>query len=233
MRDKLLNIFEKYNYLNLYKNNQTETVEIESYDDRKIFITFPGYKAKIEGNEVKIFDYRVDIQKGDVYTSLSHVNLIVDLYLKVKLSEGKLYEDIKNLLYNLSLNDSKDPLRNTQFLRSYKPRQNNNYNKFLEFIEGVHQKMNKTYNKIGNMWDYSINDLIYSIRWIVLQEDINYPISKGKQGRKMPFKRYYEAVYTAVNDEKSLEEVIRRALQKGYPPMDWKSFDYSLIKDIK
>jgi len=36
--------------------------------------------------------------------------------------------------------------------------------------------------------------LITSIKWIVLQEDINYPIPKY-EGRKMPFARYLEAYF--------------------------------------
>jgi hypothetical protein len=238
MRDYLLSIFEEYNYVNLYEKKEQKTIRVQSYVDGEIFITFPGYKAIVTNGIVKSYDYRVDINKGHILTSLSHVNIIVDLYAKVKESNGLLYDDIKTLLYNISVNKEINPLTGTKYLNNYITKNIETRKDYLNYIAKIHTKIKdnygktKYYNRRGNSWDYSIDDIVHSIRWIVLQEDINYPITNGKQGRKMPFKRYYEAIYTAVNNTRSLEEVIRRVLQKGYPPADWKNFDYSLINNI-
>lgn len=77
--------------------------------------------------------------------------------------------------------------------------------------------------------------------WIVLQEDINYPIKEGYQGRKMSFYRYLEAIYcqymdyaAAYNNRHSIEEVIERIYAK-YKSKLWKDaneIDYHIIKSL-
>jgi hypothetical protein len=238
MKNYLLTVFAKNHYVHLHERKEQKTIKVQSYHDGEIYITFPGYKAIVENGSVKNYDYRVDINKGHIRTSLSHVNIIVDLYAKVKESNGLLYDDIKTLLYNISVNKEMNPLTGTKYLKNYMTKNIETRKDYLDDIAKMHMKIKdrrgnpKYYHRQGNSWDYSIDDIVHSIRWIVLQEDINYPIANGKQGRKMPFKRYYEAIYTAVNHTRSLEEVIRRTLQKGFPPSDWENFDYSLIDDI-
>lgn len=48
------------------------------------------------------------------------------------------------------------------------------------------------------------------IKWIVAQEDINYPISSGREGRRMFAHRLWE-----LHQGVRLQEVIRRAEQRG------------------
>ena len=54
--------------------------------------------------------------------------------------------------------------------------------------------------------------------WTTLQEEINYPQENGKQGRRMSFNRYAEAVAAAAGrDGISMDQVIRRANAKYVP----------------
>ena len=74
----------------------------------------------------------------------------------------------------------------------------------------------KKYNEQGNFYDLTIEELLKLIKWIVIQEDINYPPPKY-EGRKMSFYRYLEAIYVACNDLYSLERVIKRTLSHRRP----------------
>ena len=89
----------------------------------------------------------------------------------------------------------------------------------------------KKLNIIGSSFDLTIEELFTSIKWIVLQEDINYPISSGFEGRKMPYSRYIEAVYTTESNGRTIENVIQRALAH-FRPTQWKDMDYSFRKNI-
>ena len=54
--------------------------------------------------------------------------------------------------------------------------------------------------------------------WTTLQEEINYPQENGKQGRRMSFNRYAEAVAAAAGrDGIFMEQVIRRANARYVP----------------
>ena len=62
--------------------------------------------------------------------------------------------------------------------------------------------------------EYHDNTLEYMkhlLYWTTLQEEINYPRSKGFSGIKLPFCRYYEAIYsTQPNPGFSIADVERR-----------------------
>ena len=70
---------------------------------------------------------------------------------------------------------------------------------------------------------HTINSTLLSkelIYWITLQEDINYP--PPNSGRKMPFRRYFEASLVAaryVNN--TLMDVKQRTNIRGKPPTNW------------
>lgn len=235
MKNRLFQVFEENNYIGLYRARNQKTECLLEYGDTQIQIAYPGYKAKIINGIVKSYDFRVDIVKPNIRTTLSHPNIITDLYRKVR-DNPHLYEDFRTLLYNLSLDNTEDPLNNTSFNGRYL--NSNIDNQLINLVGDIHNNTfddygrPKVYNYLGNSWDYSIDDLIYSIRWIVLQEDINYPICKGFEGRKMPFARYYEAIYCAINNSHSINEVISRALIHTRP-LNWYDFNYSLISEIK
>lgn len=67
----------------------------------------------------------------------------------------------------------------------------------LTEVDNCHRHLNKRFNRNANLKNYSLNELLSTIAYIVLQEDINYPIDKGYNGRKMCFSRYIEALIVA------------------------------------
>ncbi|AEH48505.1 hypothetical protein [Parageobacillus thermoglucosidasius] len=236
MKNHLLNKFEKSDYISLYNQKKQERYSVLSFQDvngrSSIDITFPGYKAEIKNNKVTKYDFRVNIVKENlnIDTPPSHVNIIVDLYNKVQ-KDNSLYNDLRIFLHNLSLDNDLDPFRNTKLLEY--PYENTINMEVINLTENIHRRLGKTYNKNGNYWNYSFTDLAHCIKWIVLQEDINYPIRNGKLGRKMPFSRYFEAIFVAVNHSHTLEEVVTRALQHYTRPANWRELDYSFLNDIK
>ena len=223
----LLQIFDKNNFKNDVKNNRTHTSchKLVSFSNgTKISISFPGYKAKINKYGL-VYDYRVDIQKNNITTSLSHANIITDIFNKIvygKMDANKL----KNFLIHLSKEGPVDiELINKELqYTSILPHRD-----LISRVKLAHG--NKQYNHLGNSFDLTIEELLSSIKWIVLQEDINYPISKGFERRKMPFSRYLEIIHVAQTNSHSLEEVINRALAHNRPNT-WDDIDYSFTKFI-
>lgn len=61
--------------------------------------------------------------------------------------------------------------------------------------------------------------LITLLFWITLQDEINFPQDDGYEGRKMPFCRYFEAIYCAeFNSSFTIDDVLNRCNNKGYRP---------------
>ena len=93
----------------------------------------------------------------------------------------------------------------------------NEYTKISRLLEDVYQ--NGT-NCIGNynLQNYDADYLINLIFWMTLQDEINYPQPR-KSGRKMPFCRYFEAIYCAnFQANFSINNVIVRCNNRGYIP---------------
>ena len=86
-------------------------------------------------------------------------------------------------------------------------------------------------------WNFSFEQLIAFISWISLQEDINYPMNEGREGRRMSFYRYIESVFSANaknQDKYSLKKVLGRT---GGPKPKWNKvkeleFAYNAIESI-
>jgi hypothetical protein len=192
----------------------------ECSNGTKIHMVFPGKKAKVKEGKL-IYDYRVDIEKDGVRTTLSHANLITDIANKclncsidkTKFKELLIQEaqetdfDIHVISRELKYNPIAPP---TELLNS---------------VKGAHGS--KFYNKTGNSFDFEIEELFKSMKWVVLQEDINYPMPKY-EGRKMPFARYIETVFVTETTTHSLAEVIQRALAH-FRPVRWNDMDYSFL----
>ena len=193
-----------------------------------ISILFPGYKSTFTKTGIH-FDYRVDIAKEQFQTSLSHVNIIVDIYNKCKKNEFNPLNMVK-LLQEVAI-ACEENLNEMSVRYDYPPKDPPDL-ELLNSISIPHKKMNKYFNRTGSKWDLEIEELLASMHWIVLQEDINYPISKGFEGRRMPFCRYLEAVYCASHEDHSIDEVIERALMHKRPKM-WREIDYSFINEIR
>ena len=86
----------------------------------------------------------------------------------------------------------------------------------LDYAQVAHNS--KPYRREGNSADLTIEELFSSIKWISIQEDINYPMPRY-QGRKMPYTRYIEVVHIAKHKDSqhSLGEVIQRAISHTRP----------------
>jgi len=225
-KEQLINIFLEQNTIERIKNNELHSLQITLFEigSTKISISFPGYKARIKGTNA-IYDYRVDITKNNKTTPLSHANIIIDIYNKIvngnfninKMSEillktfkeGPVTSDDVNVKYD-SIAPSNDLI------------------KYAIDAHGI-----KSHNILGNSFDLTPTELFVSIKWIVLQEDINYPISKGYEGRKMPLARYMETLHVIKtgSEKHTLKEVIDRALAH-YRPKQWNDMNYSFLKEI-
>lgn len=214
----LQNLFSEIDFFKVAKqhnglHSRKEIVELCG-DGAYISVSYPGYKAK----DGKSYDYRVNIHRGGFSTSLSHVNIVVDIYNKIH-NGIDVEEFIKALLEFV-----KDGDINVINELHYTP----NNPPSAEFISSVidshpSHKVNG-YNRNGNLYDWTLDELFVSIKWIAVQEDINYPAGMG---RKMPFLRYIETVFVGVDETHTLKEVIDRTLAH-YIPDHWDE-----IKPIK
>ena len=222
----LVDLFKSNNFEEDARNNclHTNLLEVEALSNgSKIFVSFPGYKS-IRYNEI-VYDYRVDISKNEDRVALSHANIITDLFNKVK-NVGMAPMELANALIESSIESTfeLDKVVNNLKYNPVKPNKD-----LISRVNTAHG--NKTYNQPGNAFDLTIEELFSCIKWIVIQEDINYPISSHCQGRRMPFSRYIEAVFTAQSNTHRLEEVIQRALSHFIPP-EWNEIDYSFALKI-
>ena len=226
-KNHLLNIFNQNGFIadmNAKKKHTNKVVLETCSNGTEISVSFPGYKA-YSRNGKTVYDYRVDITKNGITTALSHANIIADIFNKIV--EGNMsIKSLREVLIetsregNIDVEDIKNRLPYTSVVptEAYKMR-----------IKNAHG--NKFYNETGNSFDLTIEELISSIKWIVLQEDINYPIPRY-EGRKMSFARYLETIFITENNSHSLEEVINRALSHSRP-VQWKEMDYSFRNDIR
>lgn len=189
----------------------------------KITISFPGYKTRILDSKI-VYDYRVNLIKGGVTTSLSHSNIIVDILNKITNTNINKRE-FEDLIKLSSLEDD----FNYNGLLDYIPTKPNS--EIIESVNTIHKKLGKTYNTNGNLFDLDLEELFKSLLYIVLQEDINYPISKGYLGRKMCYSRYIET-FNLREDSNNLDNLISRTLSHTRPT-NWSHVDYSFLEFIK
>ena len=189
----------------------------------EITISFPGYKTRILGSKI-VYDYRVNLIKGGITTSLSHSNIIVDILNKITNT-------------NINNKEFEDLLKQSSIEGDF------NFNSILEYIpilpksdliesvNSIHRKLGKTFNINGNLTDLDLEELFKSLLYIVLQEDINYPISKGYLGRKMCYSRYIET-FNLRDGSNNLDNLISRTLSHTRPT-NWNHVDYGFLEFIK
>lgn len=89
----------------------------------------------------------------------------------------------------------------------------------------------KEFDDRGNQLELTLEEIFTSIKWIALQEDINYPISKGFEGRKMPLARYVETIWST-EKKGLLTQIIARAMNKNVRPKPFNGYDYSFLNEI-
>ncbi len=224
----LFDIFKSNNFHdNVVNDNMhaTEaTVEVCS-NGSKISVLFPGYKSKVKNNKIT-YDYRVDILKNNVSVALSHSNIATDIYNKI--ANGNMNARSFAIEIAKSGLDSKFDLPEVINKLKYNP-----IIPTAEIISRVNlAHKGKLYNKIGNSFDLTIEELFACIKWIVIQEDINYPISKNFEGRRMSFYRYIESAFVAQNSQHTLEDVINRTLSHSRPKK-WNEINYKFALKIQ
>jgi len=218
----LENLFEKEEFYELEDHSKKEKV-YECENGTGIYIVYPGYKATEEN-----YDYRVDIKKDSIEIPLSHANIITDIYNKSKNNCVDLVK-LKYLLIRVFKEESFNLDKYKEFTnyQTKKPPSED----ILDRIDEAHKS--KKFNREGNKWDLNFEELFHSIKWIVIQEDLNYPINQGYEGRKMPLARYVESIYCGKNNNRKIEEVIDRAILHNRRPKQWDELDYSYLDDIK
>lgn len=225
---KLQQLFESRNYKLLIQNRLHHVhrdLICNCSNGTKIYISYPGSKAKIDSNGRIVFDYRVEIKNSQLNTALSHANIIVDIYNKC--CRGFDHALMKQILIQSAREGEIDVYQYSQ-VKSYSCCAIDQ--SILHDAISAHSALGKSYNSNANQFDLTFEELFKSIFWIVLQEDINYPMPKY-QGRKMPFSRYLEVLHCFESNH-TLREVITRALSEGYPPNDWIDMDYSFRQFI-
>lgn len=94
---------------------------------------------------------------------------------------------------------------------------NCNYEELKRLLEDIY--LNGTTINTINYKIYNVEKIIALIYWITLQDEINYQQPRF-QGRKMPFCRYFEAIYCAKysNADFTIEDVHDRCNNRGYIP---------------
>ena len=226
--DYLIKVFNENDFNARVSNRLYHSVRhpLESFANRsEITVCFPGYKSKTNPYKT-VYDYRVDLTKGPITTALSHANIITDIYNKIVFG-GMCPKRLKDVLIEVTRQGKVNIPAVTAALPyiSSPPTQ-----ELIDYVRNAHGT--KSYNKDGNAFDLTMEELLASIKWIVLQEDINYPIAQGYEGRKMPLARYIEAIFATQQDTYQLGEVISRALSHNRPQR-WSAMDYSFLNEIK
>ena len=223
---RLSSIFSQSSFEDEVRKGNTHSLSavVEEFSNGSmIVISFPGYKASLQPR--RVFDYRVDLEIGEFVTTLSHANIIVDLFNKLK-SGGGDPSHFRNAIVRLATEGFvpilglKEDLAYTSLSPS---------EKLIGEVEAIHGRA--PFNREGNSIDIPLEELFGCIKWIVLQEDLNYPIERGFEGRKMPIARYLEAIFVAQSEEHSLGEVISRAIARRRPGL-WAEMDYSPLAGI-
>ena len=190
----------------------------------EIQLRFPGLKTKLYERPAR-YDFRVDLLRADSPTTPSHANVIADIHNKCLLQPG-LVADLTLLLHNMFPDGDSDPLDGTRHLSDYRGLAPPGPD-LLKAIAHSHTLLGKNFTPATNENDLSVPELIAIIKWITLQEDMNYPMELGFQGRRMPFARYIEAVHSAAS-ERTIEEVVERALMHRRPQL-WGGVEYGVI----
>lgn len=167
----------------------------------EIRITFPGYKSRKTDDGI-VFDYRVNAA-GREDIAISHVNILADIFEKVR-NFPEIGPEFIRFLLDLAQHGCDVRAESYPALLALPAAPIDR--RLAAQLNRVHLKLGKSYNAPGNGWSYTIAELADYIPWIVLQEDINYPMPQYL-GRRMPFFRYLEAVYCGMHFTKTVHRI--------------------------
>jgi len=196
------------------KYQKKNHISIHDFKEGELKISYPGYKTEEKFGK-KFYDYRVDLNG----IPLSHVNILLDIFNKTKQYPETIpdfYILLKDIAHHGYLIDFGKYVHLDHF--PYQPLESN----LIFQINEMHKQLGKVYQHSGNEnWCYSIKELAWVLSFIVLQEDINYPMPRY-EGRRMSFYRYVEAL--ALNDPSidttyHINDVIKRTLAHHRPEL--------------
>ncbi len=169
---------------------------------------YKRHNLSVDKNALILFQYNNQIIAYGIYESECSIN-----ESDIQFADG--YTGYYKFKDN-SIKILEEPIISKQFY-NYIMQNPNEYTKISRLLEDVYQ--NGT-NCIGNynLQNYDADYLINLIFWMTLQDEINYPQPR-KSGRKMPFCRYFEAIYCAnFQANFSINNVIVRCNNRGYIP---------------
>ncbi len=222
-KKQLHEIFQENDFAGLLQkgNMHAKTVKVcRCNTDSLIWLSFPGYKAAVKSGKI-VYDYRVLLEKNNGKYPLSHANLIVDIYTKCLY--GKIDVPLFQKFLVKSFAQGNDGVPDIEVQYTDPPAY------LLQYVKMAHH--GKKYLLEGNRAYLALEELFLAMKWIVIQEDINYPVKQGLEGRKMPLARYMEAIEVAKNGRHELKEVISRALSHTRP-RKWGDMDYSFLINL-
>ena len=230
LKNYLLQLFNTRNFQTHFQNQNLHAEEETIFNctnGSSIKITFPGYKSRFQPNRTA-YDYKVVLCKQGLEIPLSHTNIITDLYNKVNHGNMNVDNLCDALIHFFQTGVHHFNSLDTYLPYNQTPPSQNIINRVLNAHNG------RNFDSSIHQYDLTLEELFLSIKLISLQEDINYPISNGYEGRKMPLYRYIEALYTtSPNSQYSLEDVIQRTLQTSNRPVLWTNqIDYSFNSSI-
>ena len=97
----------------------------------------------------------------------------------------------------------------------------NIYSQLFDLLSDLYRNGTNILGKysLGNI---DADFLITLIFWMTLQDEINFPQPRF-QGRRMPFSRYFEAIYCAAFDDApyTIENVMQRCNNRGTVPQPY------------
>ncbi|MFL0266821.1 hypothetical protein [Candidatus Clostridium radicumherbarum] len=177
--------------------------EIET-DSDNIKLQIPGKKT-----DISVYDFRLLLNIGNYKYFLTHANIIIDLYTKIKYNPS-FATNLREFIVDIAINGLReenrleryglDKLKTNQFVKTE--------------YKNIAAECVPNYNKYFNYRTCDMNLLRSILFWVTLQEDINYPIDKGCQGRRLAFTRFVESIYCAEHDYE--DSMIRVVLTNSY-----------------
>jgi len=201
-----------------------------------ITLRYPGKKYN-KKKKSPTYDFRVDCDldgklNGDMLRLPTHAAFMVDMYNKVRYC-GMNGDLLRLILGYIVVTGDVTKIDEWKKILPYTPKVPRHED--VREIEKYYQKFKdgetldrhnrvipkETFNWDCSKMDWGLEELFVMIKFIAMQEDVNYPISKNFQGRKMPFARYIEGIALA-----------QRQLDVNYEPKDTDSTLYDIVCSI-
>ena len=230
--EALISHFDKNAFKSLAReqaHHQRELTVMRFADNTSIKVTFPGIKSEhlSKFNRYR-YDFRVDLcdAKGAPH-SLSHAEIILDLFTKVSVKQFS-YPEARSFLLGVREGKIPEP-------RPYTPRRIPQ--DYIDVYVKAHKRLKKS-PQTPDRYDVPPYKLASLLLFILLQEEVNYPsYVDGKRtsfsGKTLPLDRYIEAVWAAAHAPHKLEDVFVRALTEGARPTRWKEVVYDLAQSSR